>query len=189
MFDIRDGCARPCEACGLPCASEIILATPGINYAVAFAGFSGATLANSSNAGAIFVGPKPFEERLHGPTANELIATLQHRFSAITDADIFVIPPPPVQGLGTSGGFKVLVQDRAGRGAQAWGRAYISRSSRCSSCKGFITPMPASRCRTQPVWRCTSRLGLHPSGSIAPSATNWGPGTMLGGGISRFKRS
>jgi multidrug efflux pump len=100
-------------------ASEIILATPGINYTVAFAGFSGATRANSSNAGAIFVGPKPFEERLHGPYAPELITTLQRRLSEIQEASIFVIPPPPVQGLGTSGGWKLLVQDRGGQGFRA----------------------------------------------------------------------
>ncbi|TMB22323.1 MAG: efflux RND transporter permease subunit, partial [Deltaproteobacteria bacterium] len=100
-------------------AGEVILATPGVQFAVAFAGFSGATRANSSNAGAIFVGPKPWEERRHGPTANELIATLQRRLSEIEEASIFVIPPPPVQGLGTSGGFKLLVQDRAGQGFRA----------------------------------------------------------------------
>jgi hydrophobe/amphiphile efflux-1 (HAE1) family protein len=101
-------------------ASKIILDTPGVNYAVAFAGFSGATRANSANAGAIFIGPKPFEERAKsGPTANELLMTLQQRLSTIVDANIFVIPPPPVQGLGTAGGFKFVIQDRAGLGPQA----------------------------------------------------------------------
>src|SRR5947209_4662796 len=100
-------------------AGEVILATPGVNFAVAFAGFSGATRANSANAGAIFVGPKPWDERRHGPTANELLATLQRRLSEIEEASIFVIPPPPVQGLGTSGGFKLLVQDRSGQGLRA----------------------------------------------------------------------
>jgi hydrophobe/amphiphile efflux-1 (HAE1) family protein len=64
-------------------ASDIILATPGVKFAVEFAGFSGATRANSANAGAIFVGPKPFEERRNGPTANQLLATLQQRLSEI----------------------------------------------------------------------------------------------------------
>jgi hydrophobe/amphiphile efflux-1 (HAE1) family protein len=98
---------------------DVILETPGVNYAVAFAGFSGATRATASNAGAIFVGPKPFEEREHGPTADEIRQDLQKRLGAITAANIFVIAPPPVQGLGTSGGFKLLVQDRAGRGPKA----------------------------------------------------------------------
>ena len=76
-------------------ASQVILDTPGTRFAVAFAGFSGATRANSANAGAIFVGPAPFEERVkHGPTADQLRATLQRRLSEIKEADIFVIPPP-----------------------------------------------------------------------------------------------
>jgi multidrug efflux pump len=101
-------------------ASEIIMGTPGVRYAVAFAGFSGATRANSSNAGAIFVGPDPFEERARrGPTAGELLATLQTRLGEIREAMIFVIPPPPVQGLGTGGGFKLLVEDRMGQGPRA----------------------------------------------------------------------
>jgi multidrug efflux pump len=97
-------------------AGEIILKTEGVRFAVQFAGFSGATRANSSNAGAIFVGPKPFEERTHGPTAEQIRLDLQHRLAEIIDADIFVIAPPPVQGLGTAGGFKALIQDQAGRG-------------------------------------------------------------------------
>jgi len=100
-------------------ASEVIRKTPGVAHAVAFAGFSGATRANSANAGAIFVVEEPFEERADGPTATDIRTSLQHELGEITDADIFVIAPPPVRGLGTSGGFKVLVQDRGGRGIGA----------------------------------------------------------------------
>ena len=101
-------------------ATEMILETPGVEFAVAFVGFSGATRANSPNAGAIFVGPKPFEERTEGEwIASDVLATLQAKLWTIVDADIFVIPPPPVQGFGTAGGFKFVVQDRAGHGARA----------------------------------------------------------------------
>ena len=63
------------------------------------------------------MGLDPVEERVEkGLTANALIATLQKKMDSIPDAQIFVIPPPPVQGLGTSGGFKFVVQDRAARG-------------------------------------------------------------------------
>jgi len=99
-------------------ASDIILSTPGVRFAVAFAGFSGATRSNASNAGAIFVGPKPWGDR-DRPSAGQLLATLQGRLSQIEEANVFVIPPPPVQGLGTSGGFKLLVQDRSGQGFRA----------------------------------------------------------------------
>jgi hydrophobe/amphiphile efflux-1 (HAE1) family protein len=128
-------------------ASDIILATPGVKYAVEFAGFSGATRANSANAGAIFVGPKPFEERRHGPTANELLATLQQRLSEIEEANIFVIPPPPVQGLGTSGGFKLLVQDRGGQGLRALQEvtdAYVAAAHGDPDTAGVFTTFRAS---------------------------------------------
>src|SRR5213078_3433620 len=101
-------------------AGDVILATPGVNFAVAFVGFSGATRANSANAGAIFVGPKPYVEGVDdGWNANQLLPTLQAKLSTIVDADIFVIPPPPVQGIGTAGGIKFIIQDRAGHGARA----------------------------------------------------------------------
>src|SRR6185369_13827819 len=67
----------------------------------------------------IFVGPAPFEERTHGPTASEIRQNLQKRLGAIREANIFVISPPPVQGLGTSGGYKFLIEDHAGRGPHA----------------------------------------------------------------------
>lgn len=101
-------------------ATEIILKHPAVDHSVSFAGFSGATRANSPNAGAIFIIPKSFENRDHtGYTADKILADLQKELAKIVEADIFVFPPPPVQGLGTAGGFKFLVQDRGGRGARA----------------------------------------------------------------------
>jgi multidrug efflux pump len=101
-------------------ASDVILETPGVGHAVAFAGFSGATRTNSSNAGAIFVGLEPFDERAaHGPSGTEIIQHLRQRLADIQEARIAVFPPPPVQGLGTAGGFKLAVQDRAGAGLTA----------------------------------------------------------------------
>ena len=101
-------------------AADVILQTPGVRFAVGFAGFSGATRTNASNAGAIFVGPVPFDQRTaDSPTVDQLIGSLKHRLGEIEEAEIFVIAPPPVRGLGTTGGFKLLVQDRSGRGLTA----------------------------------------------------------------------
>ena len=129
-------------------ASEIILGTPGVRFAVGFSGFSGATRSNASNQGAIFVGPLPFDERAkHGPTANELLGTLQHRLSEIQDAQVFVIPPPPVRGLGTAGGFKLLVEDRAGRGFHALQQAtdeLVAAAHKEPSLRGVFTTFRAS---------------------------------------------
>jgi multidrug efflux pump len=98
-------------------ATEMLMDTPGVQYCVGFSGFSGATRAISPNAGAVFVGLDPVEGRVEkGLTADALIATLQKKMDSIPDAQIFVIAPPPVQGLGTAGGFKFVIQDRAARG-------------------------------------------------------------------------
>ncbi|MEX2123420.1 MAG: multidrug efflux RND transporter permease subunit [Woeseia sp.] len=99
-------------------AGEIIRSTPGAVRAIGFAGFSGATFSNASNAGAIFVGLKPFAERGPGDSAPEVAGRLSGALGQIRGAQIFVIEPPPVRGLGTGGGFKMMVQDRGGRGLE-----------------------------------------------------------------------
>ena len=98
-------------------ASDAILATPGIESAVAFVGFDGATFTNAPNAGVVFATLKPFEDRAHaGLTTGGILADLQGRLMGDPDAMVFVLAPPSVPGIGTGGGFKLMIQDRAGRG-------------------------------------------------------------------------
>jgi HAE1 family hydrophobic/amphiphilic exporter-1 len=94
-------------------ASEIIRNTPGVRDAVSFAGFSGATFTNASNAGVIFAAFDTFEERLAaGQSADQIIGTLFGSMQSIQEAFIIAIPPPPVPGIGNSGGFKMQLQER-----------------------------------------------------------------------------
>ncbi|MGF1611754.1 MAG: efflux RND transporter permease subunit [Kiloniellales bacterium] len=94
-------------------ASEIVRTTPGVRDAVAFAGFSGATFTNATNAGVIFAGLRPFDERLvQGLSAQAIIGQLFGRLQAIEEAFIIAVPPPPVRGIGTAGGFKMQLQER-----------------------------------------------------------------------------
>lgn len=96
--------------------TETVLNTPGFDHAVGFAGFSGATFSNNSKSGAVFAVLKPFDDRTEGPSAFEAAGTLQQRLAPIKEARIIAIPPPPVRGLGTAGGVKMMVQDRSGVG-------------------------------------------------------------------------
>ena len=101
-------------------AIGIILDTPGIEHAVAFSGLDGATLTNASNAGAIFSGLKPFAVRdAQGLGADAILASLRRRLSSIQGAFVITIAPPPVAGIGSAGGFKMMVQDQAGLGPAA----------------------------------------------------------------------
>ncbi|RJT48324.1 efflux RND transporter permease subunit [Legionella taurinensis] len=96
-----------------------LLETPGIANAVAFTGFSGATFSNSSNAAAIFPVMSSFQERERlGLSYNDMLATLRQKLNTIKEAMIVVIPPPPVRGIGNAGGFKMMIQDRGGRGIE-----------------------------------------------------------------------
>ena len=96
-------------------ASKIIKDTPGVRDAVAFAGFSGATFTNASNSAAIFAAFEDPDKRLpQGLTANAIIGQLFGRLQGIEEAFIIAIPPPPVRGIGNSGGFKMQLQERRG---------------------------------------------------------------------------
>jgi multidrug efflux pump len=100
--------------------SEITLSEPGVESAVAFPGLSIAGFSNSSNAGIVFSTLKPFEERKDPSlSAGAIAQSLNQKYASIQDAFIAMFPPPPVQGLGVVGGFKLQIEDRAGRGYEA----------------------------------------------------------------------
>ena len=96
---------------------EIALKQPGVEHAVAFPGLSINGFTNSPNSGIVFATLKPFAERTApGESAAGIAAALNQKFAAIQDAYIAIFPPPPVQGLGTIGGFRLQVEDRGSDG-------------------------------------------------------------------------
>ena len=97
--------------------SEIALKHPGVASSVAFPGLSINGFVASPNSGIVFVTLKPFEER-RGPDMSgfAIAAQLTKEFGDIKEAYIAIFPPPPVQGLGTIGGFRLQVEDRADLG-------------------------------------------------------------------------
>jgi len=100
-------------------AQNIVLSTPGFAHTAAFAGFSGATRTNAPDSGAIFATEAPFAERVkQGLTSRKLASDLRARLAGIEDANIFVIAPPTLRGIGIGGGFSMYIEDRRGRGLQ-----------------------------------------------------------------------
>ncbi len=100
--------------------SEIALRHPAVESAVAFPGLSINGFTNSTNSGIVFVTLKPFEERQTADLSGNAVARqLQQSFGSIQSAFIAIFPPPPVQGLGTIGGFRMQLEDRAGLGYEA----------------------------------------------------------------------
>jgi multidrug efflux pump len=96
---------------------EIGLAEAGVENAVQFPGLSINGFTNSSSAGIVFLTLKPFDERKGKELSAAAISQkLQMKFAGVEEAFIAVFPPPPVRGLGTTGGFKLQIEDRAGLG-------------------------------------------------------------------------
>jgi multidrug efflux pump len=100
--------------------SDIALKEPGVESAVAFPGLSINGFINSASAGIVFVTLKPFEERRSAALSGFAISQrLQQKYLGIENAFVAIFPPPPVQGLGTIGGFKLQVEDRTDQGYEA----------------------------------------------------------------------
>ncbi len=85
----------------------------GVDHYSAIAGLNVITGASKSNSGTIFCMLKPWDERTKKSLQlNALIAKMQEKFAAIREANIVVIPPPAIPGLGATGGFTFEVQQR-----------------------------------------------------------------------------
>ncbi len=98
--------------------TDIAMKHPGVSNSVAFPGLSINGFVNAPNAGIAFVVLKPSEERTtHELTAQGIVQSLNGQFfGGIEEAIVAIFPPPPVQGLGQVGGFKLYVEDRGGAG-------------------------------------------------------------------------
>ncbi|MCU7977134.1 efflux RND transporter permease subunit [Shewanella sp. SW36] len=100
--------------------SEIALNHPGVAHSIAFPGLSINGFTNSPNSGVVFVALDDFDSRTSPElSANAIAGQLNQQFADIQDAFIAIFPPPPVQGLGTIGGFRLQIQDRANLGYEA----------------------------------------------------------------------
>ncbi|MCT7377050.1 efflux RND transporter permease subunit [Chelativorans salis] len=115
---------------------DIALEQPGVESAVAFPGLSINGFTNSSNAGIVFLTLKPFEERQAPELSGGAIAQqLNAQYAGIQEAFIAMFPPPPVQGLGTIGGFKLQIEDRNGLGYQA-----LDEATKAFLAKAYAAP-------------------------------------------------
>ncbi|KQV94950.1 efflux RND transporter permease subunit [Rhizobacter sp. Root1221] len=97
--------------------TDVAQSVPGVKSAVAFPGLSIHGFMNAPNSGIVFYTLDDFSKR-KGPglSSGEIAGEVNKRLGAIQDAFIMVFPPPPVDGLGTIGGFKMYIEDRGNLG-------------------------------------------------------------------------
>ena len=121
-------------------AVDIALEVPGVVNAVNIVGFSGATFTQAPNSGALFLVLEPWE--LRAKDGRKSIGAIQgelfKRYAAIQEGLIVVVQPPPVAGIGTAGGFRMMVEDRAGRGPQALQGAVAAMMSKAQQTPGLL---------------------------------------------------
>jgi len=116
--------------------SDVAMKTPGVKDAVAFPGLSINGFTNAPNAGIVFFGLDEFEKRKSPQLSGGAIAgEINKRMGGIQDAFIAVFPPPPVNGLGTIGGFKLQIEDRGSLGDDA-----LYQAMKAVQTKAYQTP-------------------------------------------------
>ncbi len=97
-----------------------LLAAPTVEAASIYAGVDATSGTTASNSGQMYLILKSFDlRRSMGVTPKQVIADLQKRVASVASADIKIIQPPPVRGIGSTGGFKMIIQDQGGHGAKA----------------------------------------------------------------------
>ena len=101
--------------------SKIAKKTPGVANVIAVPGYSILLSTNISNMGGMFIILSPFEERKEKPELHgqRIAAELQQKFAAFQEATIGVFGAPPVDGLGSTGGIKMQVQDKRDAGLRS----------------------------------------------------------------------
>jgi multidrug efflux pump len=131
---------------------NIALDIPGVAHTISVPGYSIVLSTNLSNVGGMFVILKPFEERKGDKSvgAPAVMAELRKRFQEIREAKVAVFNAPPVDGLGSTGGFKLQVQDRGGSGPAALEGAVQTLAAAGNDQRGRLTGLFSSFTANQP---------------------------------------
>ena len=152
----------------------------GVNHVVAIAGLDGASFSNAPNAGTMFLALDDFAVRKkNGQTGASILADLRKQFGGIDSANLLVIPPPPVRGIGTGGGFKMMVQDRGSKGAHALEGAVNAMMMKANQTPGLTSVFTLYNTGTPRIYADIDRqkaeqLGVAPSDVFATLQTYLG---------------
>ena len=105
---------RTDEACRK--IESILLNTPGVQYVTSVVGFSLLSLVQNTYSAFFFVTLKPWDERTKPEEQYQTIkASLNKQLGGLSEGIAFAFPPPVIPGVGTSGGFTFVLEDRAGK--------------------------------------------------------------------------
>ncbi|MDN4630913.1 multidrug efflux RND transporter permease subunit [Sphingomonas sp. PsM26] len=126
-------------------AAEIAHKNPATQDTVAFAGLDGATFSTASNGGAMFITLKPHADR---GAADAIANEMRQAFAPLSAGLLLVIPPPPVRGIGTGGGWKMLIEDRGNLGFKALEGAAFGMMAKANQTPGITAAFTTFNNRT-----------------------------------------
>lgn len=142
---LPDGAALDRTQRVLDQVTEIAGKTPGVAQVIGISGIS--ALDNSSslaNAGVAYLILKDWDARGPGEDLRSLVVGLNQKLEAIPEARIFVLPPPPIQGIGNAAGFAMQVELRDGNSdfgkLQAVTQAVIANAQTQSALQRVSSP-------------------------------------------------
>ncbi len=120
-----------------------ILPLAGVKGAVMLAGFDGPSQTLAPNSAAAYIPLKSFAERKKlGVTLASIMAESQKATADITEARLLIVPPPLIQGIGSAGGYRLMVQDQGGHGYADLGKtsyALIGQANQTAGLKQIYT--------------------------------------------------
>jgi len=156
------------------------LKVPGVNHIVDIAGLDGASFSNAPNAATMFLALDGFAMRKdHHQTGESILGDLRKSLGGIDAANVLVIAPPPVRGIGTGGGFKMMVQDRANAGPKALEAATTAMMMKANGTPGLTSVFTLFNTGTPRLFADIDRekaqqLGVAPSDVFSTLSTYLG---------------
>ena len=122
--------------------------TPGVAHTVGVSGQSLLLNANAPNLGSLYVLLDPFEKRRgHHLSADAIADAIRERCREVRAATVSIFGAPPIDGLGTTGGFKLIVEDRGNLGLeylQRFSDRIVERGNRTPGLEGLFNSSRAN---------------------------------------------
>ncbi|WBO23162.1 efflux RND transporter permease subunit [Sphingomonas abietis] len=132
----------------------LALKNPALEGTVAFTGFDGATFTTAPNAAVVFT---PLKAKGTRDDIDKVTADLRKSLSSITSGNILLIPPPPVSGIGTGGGWKMEIEDRNGAGYEALEKAAFGMMMAANKAPGIAAAFTTFNTKTPRLYADINR--------------------------------
>ena len=113
---LPEGASQPRSKAVAEKISALLAKTDGLAGWVTIGGFSVLDFANVPNVSTTFLVYKNWKDRTKGLTQDRIVSSLNRELAGIQEALAFVVIPPPIRGLGQTGGFQMMVEDRRSLG-------------------------------------------------------------------------